>query len=103
MWYKGQDIVSIINQPDGVFKEGELFVVQKVRKCPCGCKTNQIYVGLSSDTQYKLCVHSNKEYFEKRGSVFWHNELFFKPLDEMVDISELVEVINNQPFLIAKV
>lgn len=95
MWYKGQDIVSVINQPDGAFKEGELFVIQKIRECPCGCGSKQIYVGLSSDTQYKLCVHSNKEYFEKRGSTFWHNELFFRPLDEMMDISELVEWINT--------
>ncbi len=100
MWYIGQDIVSVIDQPDGAFKEGQLFVVRKIRKCPCRCGTLQIYVGLHGNCRDKMCVHSGKEYRENRAFRFWHNELFFMPLDDMVDISEMVAMINKPRSLV---
>lgn len=94
MWHINQDVVTVENHPDGIFKHNQLFVVKALRSCPCKCGSVQIDVGLKSPTKLKQCSVSNREYKDKITNLF-SNEIFFKPLDEIADISELVDIIHN--------
>jgi hypothetical protein len=92
MFHLGQDIVCIKDHSKGFVKEGSLFTVKGLRK---GCCNIVIDVGLPMKTDCMICACGNL--WESNGIV-WISELLFKPLDELSDISELLEVLNKENY-----
>lgn len=100
-WYIGQDIVCVKNHSDGVVKEGQTFTVMgiKIFECP-KCAGVVINVGIAANNTPGCrvkCFPHNSIIFINDGK-FWLNETLFKPLDELVNISELTEVLNEPVF-----
>lgn len=89
MFYIGQDVVCIKTHSMGIVKEGDVYNIKELRK---GCCDVQIHVGLLTDTKYTRCFCGK---LELGNGIIWFSESLFKPLDELSDISELLEVLNK--------
>ena len=90
MWHIGQYIVCIKTHQDGAVKEGEVYTIQALEQ---GCCFVHIDVGVRFPMMgYTYCTECGKEK-KSPTSVWWLKETYFKPLDELSDISELLEVL----------
>lgn len=92
MWTIGQDIVCIKTHSQGGVKEGEVYSIKALRKVCC---TVQIHVGKLSDKKNAVCGCGKKEL---SNGLFWFCETLFKPLDELSDISEILEHLEQEDF-----
>jgi hypothetical protein len=90
MWHIGQDIVCIKSHSQAVIKEGDIFTIKGLKK---GCCTIVIDVGISAQSHLTKCRCGNIRV--KHDGIFWLGEQLFKPLDELTDISELLEHLEN--------
>jgi hypothetical protein len=87
-WYIGQPIVAIKNHVDGIFKNGDEFVIQGLKTQPC-CGRVTIYIGIQTSHGICECVCGIKS----PNDNYWDSKNF-APLD--VDISELTELLTNK-------
>lgn len=92
MFHIGQYIVCIKTHSDGDVKEGQVYTINSLKK---GCCSILIDVGISTKSIFSLCFCGN---IEKSNGITWFCESLFKPLDELSDISELLEVLNKENY-----
>ena len=95
MFYIGQDIVCIKDHKQGVVKEGQIYTITALKTGCCGQLL--ISVGKSAISQLERCWVC-KNVSKRNDNVFWLAESLFKPLDELSDISELLEVLNKENY-----
>jgi len=102
-WYIGQDIVALRTHSNRVFKEGDTFTIRGIKKCECiKCGDYIILdIGLGRHPQAGQTIQCADRHgipYLCDGTI-WMSEISFKPLDELADISELVEVLETEsPF-----
>lgn len=100
-FYIGQDIVAIHNHPDGDFKEGDLFVIKDMTiECSCGLCINIgiiDYRMVGNVGKLSRCTICKSISIIKSEYVYFLSS-WFKPLDTLVNISELTEVLNEPIF-----
>lgn len=98
-WYIGQTIVCIKTHSLGVVKEGEVFTIKDLRKSICKCTGIEINVGIicdgnSGDSYMIKCRDCNTSVIED-SPIYWFCESLFAPLDTLVDISEIEELLSQ--------
>ena len=96
-WYIGQDIVAIRDHQQGNFKDGEVYCIKSLRESMCKCKTIWIDIGKTPTFETSCCMACDTTGIENKG-VCWYAERYFAPLDTLVNISELTEVLNEPAF-----
>lgn len=93
MWTIGQDIVCIRDHSEGLVKEGNIYQVNGLMQSCCKIWIN---VGIKVDYEFTRCRKCDIRI--KTNGVGWFSEQLFKPLDELSDISELLEVLNKENY-----
>lgn len=97
-WYIGQDVVAIRTHEQHCFKEGDIFTIRGLRLSACTCCGEiQLDIGRCLPSDY-ICICNDCGVAMDCNGIEWHSEYDFKPLDELADISELVEVLNEPIF-----
>lgn len=95
-WYIGQDIVAITDHSH--FKKGDTFVIRGLQSAQCSCGITEIDVGLRTFSDYINCSFCNT-CLPMTSNIGWVHASRFAPLDSLVDISELIEHLENtKPF-----
>jgi len=92
-WYIGQPIVAIANHSQGMFKKGDEFVINALRKKDCGCKDLFIDIGHREGYIGNVRCHLCNRIAESGTNINWYTEICFAPLD--TDISELTEILTQ--------
>lgn len=90
MWHIGQDIVCIKTSNKKTVKEGEVYIIKGLKKWCCG--TIAIDIGRIGNFELEKCCKCQRVW-KATDNKHWYNENLFKPLDELSDISELLEVL----------
>lgn len=86
MWYVGQKIVAIRNHSQGVFKKGDKFIINGIKR---DCCTNHLLLnidtGIRRDTECKYCL--------KTDVGTWYYDNLFAPIEEVgnVTIEQILE------------
>jgi len=91
-WYIGQDIVAIEDHQQGIFKKWEVFKIRGLRMCKCKCNHVEIDIGFSVKTL--RCATCNTENVPNSG-IWWLHEKRFAPLDNLVNMDEIKEVMED--------
>lgn len=100
-WYIGQDIVAVIDQPQGDFKIGDTFVIHGISYFPCNCRDVVLDIGIRRNGQQRCLACGQSEI--DTNTIMWYSENRFAPLDTLADISELTEHLENtKPFELYK-
>lgn len=95
MWNINQYIVCIKTPKSGVVKEGLVYTIKGL-KYFC-CNTVTIDVGLYGGFAIEACRKCG-DVKKATDDKYWLSESLFKPLDELSDISELLEVLNKENY-----
>ncbi len=100
MWHIGQDIVAIVNHPQGDFKEGDLRTVKALKETTCKCGGIVIHTGkFAAHDSWQTCGKCKFEGHDvPQGAPIFYHERSFRELDEMCNISELTEVLDKEAF-----
>jgi len=94
-FYIGQDVVAICNHPQGHFKEGDIFTIKGLKQGCCNMAPLLIDVGAFNNVGISYCTDCNKT---EKTNIIWYCSSSFKPLDSLVNIDELTEVLNEPIF-----
>ena len=92
MWHIGQDVVCIKDHSRGKVKEGKVYTIKSLRSVCCDVEIDVGIVATREKSQCKCGFISNNY------GTCWLSEHLFKPLDELSDISELLEVLNKENY-----
>lgn len=92
MFYIGQDIVCIKDHSKGKVKKGEVYNIKSLRMVCCEVEIDVGIVDIGETTKCR-CGFSSSNH-----GIYWLSESLFKPLDELSDISELLEVLNKENY-----
>ena len=95
-WHIGQEIVCIKTHVD-YFKEGDTFKIRSLSASLCSCQKTLIDIGFNVGVYNSECYYC-KTAKPAQGCV-WFDDKNFAPL-ESLDISELEEVLKEEPFKI---
>lgn len=97
----GQDIVCIKTHSLNIVKEGELHKVQSLQECPCKCGGVEIHVGIfyeSKPSEKPFAKCQTCGFIQVNDGKHWLDSSLFRPLDELVNISELTSVLEKPLF-----
>lgn len=94
-FYVGQDIVAIRNHSNGMFKEGDVFHIKGLKQGCCERGKLKIDIGHYLEDTHTFCTHCKRK---NNPGIQWYNSDSFKPLDSLVNIDELTEVLNEPIF-----
>ena len=101
-FYIGQDVVCIKTHSKGIVKEGEVFTIKALSSCYCRCSNVRVDVGIKIPIRIgalvfcPVCLDTNK--LSIADGAWWLDERLFKPLDSLVNIGELTEVLSEPLF-----
>lgn len=101
MFYIGQEVVCIKTHSDKIVKEGEVFTIQGLKqfKCNCGIGIDVGFKEIRTAIFFNCCGSCNISYTPKiNDGIWWISSELFKPLDELVSIDELTEVLEKPIF-----
>ena len=90
MWYIGQDVVSLITHTQCNLKKGDVKTISGLKQGCCNKVLLDVGININKD-RMSLCTVCGKE--THSNGIGWLSEKAFKPLDELSDISELLEVL----------
>lgn len=94
-FYIGQDIVAIVDHSQGCFKKNDAFVALDISFTKC-CNKPMVDVGIREK------LEPNVEYYTEcrcgsqlndQNAICWFYSSCFAPLDDLVNIEELSEVL----------
>ncbi len=97
MYLPGQEIVSIRNHPNNIFKKGEIFIVRDVTSGVCNCHDFLINTGFEVSRTSINCACAKS--FENNSGIWWLSNRHFALLESMQgravmeECGELVEVL----------
>lgn len=95
----GDEIVCISTHPKNLVKEGQLFIVKAIASSDCNCPDAIVDIGIRTEialTGMKICsICWNRS---KDNGIQWFYASRFKKLDTLVNISELLEVLEQPAF-----
>ena len=97
-WHIGQDIVCIKNHSQGIVKKGETFIITGIKKGCCKILIDIGYIvkDFEGSNLFQIpCDNCKKILFVGSDNTHWLNEELFAPLDTLIDISEIEEIINE--------
>ncbi len=90
----GDDIVAIKDQTQGVFKRNETFKCIGLSISKCKCKRPLVNIGMPSQGRKGKCSICNVCNIEI-GDYALFNATSFRKLDNLVQISEIHELLNE--------
>lgn len=90
-WYIGQEIISLRDHKEGVFKKDTLLVIRSIRNSCCKCDGVEIDIGIKQTRPYIFCYRCDLHFIETHTGIWWFGEDYFIPLDELM--SEQIEEI----------
>lgn len=88
----GQDIVAINNHSQGAFREGDIFQIKNIKQGCCYKTPLMIDTGIKHIYYATFCNECEKSH---DGSIWWFSSNSFRPLDELVTIEEIKELLNE--------
>ena len=91
-FYIGQDVVAICNHPQGHFKDGDVFTTKGLKQ---GCCSGILLDIGKKSRNWNMCPSCH---YEDEDQISWFSSFRFKPLDSLVNIDELTEVLNEPIF-----
>lgn len=98
-WYIGQDIVAIRNHSQKAFKEGDLFTIISISKSKCSkCGSYVVLdIGMNNTSPVGKMVQCAESHglIRVNEGIWWFSEECFAPLDSLVNISELTEILET--------
>lgn len=97
-FYIGQDIVAIKNHSQGKFKEGDVFSVKDMNnECSCGLSLNIGIVDPATVGNIGRLARCStcKDIFIIKSEYIYFLASSFKPLDSLVNISELTKILEE--------
>lgn len=102
-WYIGQDIVcinakgaeTIRTKEHSGLKEGQVYTIIGLRKGCCWVEVDVGIPSIASATSH-VCTKCNST--TPLTAIWWFRENRFRPLDELVNIDELTEILNEPAF-----
>jgi len=106
MWYIGQNVVALatVIARSGIIilKKDDVYEIKGIAPMFCKCAGLMLDVGVSySNANFHLtcgvCQTKNNTTYPS-GSSIWFGEKFFAPLDSLVNIEELLEVITEPEY-----
>ncbi len=98
-WHIGQDIVCIKTHSRGFATKGTVYTIKSIRSGACNCKDLDLDIGVRYDmgnVDVVTCGVCRCKL--ANDGVEWMSETIFYPLDTLVNISELTEVLNEPAF-----
>jgi hypothetical protein len=95
MWYIGQDVVSLINHKECDLKEGDVKTIYGLKQGCCSKEYLDVGIKLN-EGRILRCGICGKE--TPSNGIGWLSEKCFKPLDELSDISEILEHLEQENF-----
>lgn len=90
----GDDIVCIDNKYTPELKEGEVYKALYINKTKC-CGNPIVDIGIKRNIDIANCITCNQQ---SDKNINFFSALRFKKLDNMVDISELTEILSNNVY-----
>jgi len=90
MWHIGQDVVSLINHHQCDLKKGDVKTIRGLKQGCCNKVLLDVGIEINKN-RLSNCVTCGKQ--TPSNGIGWLSEKVFKPLDELSDISELLEVL----------
>jgi hypothetical protein len=98
-WYIGQDIVAIRSHYDGFCKKGTVYTIRGLQSSPCRCNRIVIDIGASAlshiDVSLLACDKCGTRSIPNPSLIVWLGETFFAPLDNLVNMDEIKEVMEQ--------
>lgn len=95
-WHIGMDIVCIKTHSKGLIKEGDIFTIESLRQ---GCCSIQIDIGINDTDEAcnytTICTDCGGIINNGSSSTLWFHECLFAPLDSLVNISEIEEILSQ--------
>lgn len=93
MWTEGKKIMAIKDHSQGVFKEGDIFILKGIYSNICKCPLLKFDIGIMANRFIGKCPLCQEKIIQQEyGNVWLFNENLFKPLDEDFAESILEEV-----------
>lgn len=96
-WYIGQDIVCVKTYGSSKLKKDSVYTIKQIRETPCNCGGIDLDVGIKLNTQDSICIICGYSHFQADKAAFF-DQICFRPLDELADISELTKVLKEPVF-----
>lgn len=97
-WYINQDIVAVKEPDNKMFKIGDPLIITGLRESDCKCSKVSICVGHIYSTDFFMwCSKCGIRKTYPAGPIYW-SEKMFRPLDELVNIDELMEILSEPVF-----
>ena len=99
----GDEIVCVRTHSQGIVKEGQIFTCLGLKKSPCQkCASYLVNIGIKSSNKIgEVFTHcSNLHQYDKPtidDGNWWFNVTLFRSLQK-IDISEALEVLQEEPF-----
>lgn len=95
-FYVGQDVVCVKNYPEAGLIKDSLHVAKGLKDGICNCVKLLIDVGIRVSGGIIACQNCNTISNSEPDNIWWIASEYFKPLDELTDISELTEVLEEE-------
>ena len=95
MFYIGQDVVSLINHGQCDLKKGDVKTIYGLKQGCCNKVLLDVGIEINK-SRMSHCIICGKDI--PSNGIGWISERAFKPLDELSDISELLEVLNKENY-----
>lgn len=91
----GDDIVCIKDHSQGVIKKYNVFTAKRIMESTCHCKYYVVDIGIRSRSVHSYCPSCDTRNYVT-DDIFWFHAGLFRKLDNLVDISELIERTENK-------
>ncbi len=97
-WYIGQQIVAIVDHPDGFYKKDCVYVIYNIKDSSCLCPGKDFDIGVIwEESTGFICDVCNYEtlHLPIKNMIAWFHESDFAPLLSQEQEEELNDVIQN--------
>lgn len=102
-WEIGMTIIAIKDQSNGLFKKGDEFIIQGLKKTHCGCGNILIDIGKITNVAFRRCKRCTIT-VRLTDNIAWFSEKAFVPkiltpeISEK-DVEELIQELENTMIL----
>lgn len=102
----GHDAVVVKNHSQGAVKIGEVYEILAIKKKGCACNLVIVDIGKSGCLEHRQyvgtfvnmrCMGCGTLQYINYDGIWWFDIKLFAPI-ESIDISELTEVLETEPF-----
>ena len=93
-WYIGQDIVCIRTHSKGFVTKDNVYTIKSLKQGCCGIYIDIGFTALDKASEYSTyCNRCNTISSNGSSPILWFHEGLFVPLNSLVNISEIEEIL----------